>query len=388
MVPPAPYMPPGMFSSDPVSFQPSGPVNDASSLAVTSPPQARCFCISAPHKSVEEAALVVQPKRPPNPPDAPPPATTKVDANPAHTKKRKKDQENIPPSIEVLDSDDEIEKMASGKTRHWQANKKTRLFTFILGPDEEGQRCFIQHKTNPSHVYKRASENEFKGDRSPQLVKSVFERALKTYAYMRAFDGFTGNGGGDADSDDPTAILKHKLNAARNAGIPLGALKASTIEEWESEGWRELFDLRFGTAAKVSREVVRHSAKPISDAEDEDSGDNSDAIIHPELCKPAPCVPKAPAATVLEPKHTPSSTFRKQVNNSFSNLGELMKMKMAVEEKKASAYDAKLTLEHEKFEMDKMKEKVDMAYKILSMPGASDQVKDAANAFLFSLFAS
>jgi hypothetical protein len=87
-------------------------------------------------------------------------------------------------------------------------------------------------------------ENEFEGDRSPQSVKSVFERALKTYAYLRAFDGFTGNGGGDADSDDPTAILKHKLSAARSAGIPLGALKASTIEEWEKEGWRELFDFR------------------------------------------------------------------------------------------------------------------------------------------------
>ncbi|KAJ7312294.1 hypothetical protein DFH08DRAFT_822331 [Mycena albidolilacea] len=57
-------------------------------------------------------------------------------------------------------------------------------------------------------------------------------------------------------------------------------------------------------------------------------------------------------------------------------------------EKKASAYDAKLTLEREKFEMDKTKGKVDMAHKILSTPGASDQVKDAANAFLLTLFAS
>ncbi|KAF7356040.1 hypothetical protein MVEN_00933700 [Mycena venus] len=230
MVPPAPYMPPGMFSSDPVPFQPSGPVNDASSLAVTSPCK-RAASASPPPQKRGRGRPHGSTKKAPKPANAPPPATTKVDANPARAKKPKKDQENIPPSIEVLDSDDEIEKTASGKTRDWQANEKTRLFNFILGPDEEGQRRFIQHKTDPSHVYKRASENEFKGDRSPQSVKSVFECALKTYAYMRAFDGFTGNGGGNTDSDDPTAILKHKLNTARNASIPLGALKASTIEE-------------------------------------------------------------------------------------------------------------------------------------------------------------
>jgi hypothetical protein len=115
---------------------------------------------------------------------------------------------------------------------------------------------------------------------------------------------------------------------------------------------------------------------------------DSDAVIHPDLRKPALRILKTPAATVSEPKYTPSSMFRKQVNNSFGNLGELMKMKLAAEEKKASAYDAKLTLEREKVEMDKTKRKVDMAHKILSTLGASDQVKDAANTFLLTLFAS
>jgi len=204
---------------------------------------------------------------------------------------------------------------------------------------------------------------------------------------MRAFDGFTGNGGGDADSDDPTAILKSKLGAARKASLPIGSLKPATIMEWEKNGWSDLFNNRFGASAKVSREVVRNSATAISDLDD-DSGDDSDVNIHPELCKPVPRAPQTPAATVSEPKHTPSSTFRKQVTSSFGNLGELMKMKMVAEEKKASVLDARLNLEREKLEMDKAKGKVEMAHTVLSTPGASDQVKEAANAWLLTLFSS
>ncbi|KAJ6614533.1 hypothetical protein B0H10DRAFT_2221272 [Mycena sp. CBHHK59/15] len=89
----------------------------------------------------------------------------------------------------------------------------------------------------------------------------MFEHALKAFGWMRAFDGFTGNGSGDADSDDPTAILKSKLSAARKAGLPIGGLSPAKILEWEKNGWSDLFNNR----AKVSRAAVRNSASPISD---------------------------------------------------------------------------------------------------------------------------
>ncbi|KAJ6611677.1 hypothetical protein B0H10DRAFT_352109 [Mycena sp. CBHHK59/15] len=79
----------------------------------------------------------------------------------------------------------------------------------------------------------------------------MFEHALKAFGWMRAFDGFTGNGSGDADSDDPTAILKSKLSAARKAGLPIGGLSPAKILEWEKNGWSDLFNNRFGTSAKV-----------------------------------------------------------------------------------------------------------------------------------------
>ena len=123
----------------------------------------------------------------------------------------------------------------------------------------------------------------------------------------------------------------------------------------------------------------------ISDV-DNDLCAESDSNIDPDLCKRIQHVPKMPAATVSEPKHAPSSTFQKQVTNLFGNLGELMKMKMAAEEKKASVADARLILEREKLEMDKTRGKVEMAQTVLTMPRASDQVKEAANAFLLALF--
>ncbi|KAJ7898030.1 hypothetical protein B0H14DRAFT_3853191, partial [Mycena olivaceomarginata] len=153
IVPPAPYMPPGMLSGDPLPSQPSGTVNDTSDGAVIGPrKRAASVSASSPPRKRGRGRPRGSTKKGPKPADGPPPAT---DTNSKCARKNKKDKENAPPLVEVIDSDDEIEKTANGKTRHWQAGEKTRLFNFILGPDEEGQRRFTQHKTDPGHVYKR-----------------------------------------------------------------------------------------------------------------------------------------------------------------------------------------------------------------------------------------
>jgi hypothetical protein len=61
---------------------------------------------------------------------------------------------------------------------------------------------------------------------------------------MHAFNSFTGNGGGDPDSDDPEATLKDKIAAARGSGLHFGSLKPETITEWERNGWYDLFNNR------------------------------------------------------------------------------------------------------------------------------------------------
>jgi hypothetical protein len=90
----------------------------------------------------------------------------------------------------------------------------------------------------------QASEKLFNNVRSPKSVGSLWQRSLETFGYIVAFESFTGNGGGDPDSDDPTAILRHKLDGARRVGVAVGNLRPDIIETWEKNGWRDLFGAR------------------------------------------------------------------------------------------------------------------------------------------------
>ncbi|KAJ7907593.1 hypothetical protein B0H13DRAFT_2662316 [Mycena leptocephala] len=305
---------------------------------------------------------------------------------------RKSVKENIPPpeTIELSDSDNEIERTDTGKIRHWQPDERTTFYRFLLAFDPVGDKRFVQHQVDPGRVYRRASEILFSGERSAASIKSMWLRSLDAFQWIRAFESFTGNGGGDPDSDDPEAQYPQE-ETRRSAQI-------GKITEWEDNGWWDLFNDRLGTSAKVAREVVRNSAASISDIDDnfdEEEGE-SEGNIHPLLLEESrainkaatltPSVPKTPAAIVSEPKHVPSSAFRKQTINSFGNIGDYMKMKMISEEKKTTVLDAKLGLEREKLELDKMKGKVEMARSVFAMDGTTEEVKDAANAFLLSLF--
>ncbi|KAJ7854870.1 hypothetical protein B0H13DRAFT_2358219 [Mycena leptocephala] len=357
--PPAPYMPPQQFYNHLTTLHLPVPTSEipvptprkraASNSQPQSPPAKRKR--GCPAGSSKTKAAVASSAKP------------AAKARPKATK-RKSVKENIPPpeTVELSDSDNEIEKTDNGKTRHWQPGERSTFYQFLLAFDAVGDKRFEQHQTDPDRVYKRASEILFSG-------------------WIRAFESFTGNGGGDPDSDDPEAILKKKLAAVHKSGLPLGSLKPSTITEWEDNGWWDLFNDRLGTSAKVAREVVRNSAASISDIDDnfdEEEGE-SEGNIHPLLREEsratkkaaahAPSVPKTPAAIVSEPKHAPSSAFRKQ-NRQF---------------KKATVLDAKLSLERERLELDKMKGKVEMARSVFAMDGTTE-VKDAANAFLLGLF--
>ncbi|KAJ7847977.1 hypothetical protein B0H13DRAFT_2404812, partial [Mycena leptocephala] len=392
--PPAPYMAPQQFYANLTALHSPVPTSETP--------------IPTPRKRVASNS---QPQSPPKRKRGRPAGSTKAKTTAAQRAKpaaksqpkvaqRKSVKENIPQpeTIELSDSDNEIEKTDTGKIRHWQPDERTTFYRFLLAFDPVGDKRFVQHQVDPGRVYRRASEILFSGERSAASIKSMWLRSLDAFQWIRAFESFTGNGGGDPDSDDPEAILKKKLAAARKSGLPLGSLKPSTITEWEDNGWWDLFNDRLGTSAKVAREVVQNSAASISDIDDnfdEEEGD-SEGNIHPLLLEEsraikkaamlAPSVPKTPAAIVSEPKHVPSSAFRKQTTNSFGNIGEYMKMKMISEEKKTTVLDAKLGLEREKLELDKMKGKVEMARSVFAMDGTTEEVKDAANAFLLSLF--
>jgi hypothetical protein len=85
------------------------------------------------------------------------PAKPKAKTKTKAAKKDKSNEENLPPAIDIVDSDDELEKNEEGKPRYWTAEEKARVFEFFLGPDADAERHFNQHKVNPGHVYKRVS---------------------------------------------------------------------------------------------------------------------------------------------------------------------------------------------------------------------------------------
>ncbi|KAK7020882.1 hypothetical protein R3P38DRAFT_3272003 [Favolaschia claudopus] len=190
---------------------------------------------------------------------------------------------------------------------------------------------FTQHKKNPAHVYRKASVELFSGKRSDKSVGGMWQ-----------------------------PILGKKLDAARNAGLVVGTLTPSVVELWEKKGWRDLFTQRL--------RVLSFAAQPprfpdVDDDEDPGSNDNVDPVLLAEERK-AGGVPKTPAvknpATVVsETKFTPASKFRTQVNNSLGNMSELVKVKMAAEERRVVALEAKLELDKEKLDLEKKRMEID-----------------------------
>ncbi|KAJ7728388.1 hypothetical protein B0H16DRAFT_1589169 [Mycena metata] len=177
------------------------------------------------------------------------------------SKKIHEEKENQVP-IEIDDSDSEAE--GGNKYTHWANSEKTDVFSFVLAFDDTGNHRFEQLKKNPARVLKRASEILFPaGNRSAKSIQNLWTRSTDTYTWIRTFEGFTGDGGGDPNSEDVTAILAHRLKATRTAALTIDKLKPETIILWEKEGW-------YGNNAKVTRTVVRNSSSTISDIDEDD----------------------------------------------------------------------------------------------------------------------
>ncbi|KAJ7756711.1 hypothetical protein B0H16DRAFT_1721767 [Mycena metata] len=171
-------------------------------------------------------------------------AKTKVATSKAKAKKSKaktsskNEKENQP--VAPIEVDDSSDSEVEGKIP-WKHEEKSKLFTWMLAFDDNGNKRFEQLKKNPARVFKRAEEVLFPGKRTKKSIQNIWSRSLETYGWIRAFEGFTGNGGGDPDSDNPTAVLAYRLKGARTASVAIGNLKPETITVWEAQGWLELF---------------------------------------------------------------------------------------------------------------------------------------------------
>ncbi|KAJ7854365.1 hypothetical protein B0H13DRAFT_2081243 [Mycena leptocephala] len=165
--PPAPYMSPEQLYGHPSPFTPPETTPDAS-----------IDTINSTRKRASSDADETPPPakrgrgRPRKAPNADAPAKPKPKTKPKAAKKDKSNKENLPPVIDIMDSDDELEKNEDGKPRYWTAEEKTCFFEFIFGPDADAERRFTQHKVNPGHVYKRIFLHATEGMRGHKVARS------------------------------------------------------------------------------------------------------------------------------------------------------------------------------------------------------------------------
>jgi len=88
-------------------------------------------------------------------------------------------------------------------------------------------------------------------------IQSKWDRLVKTFKYILTFEGYTGNGGGnrdsDGDADGADAEVKMTarcLKAACDQGQAVGNLTAGIIFHWKKQGWYDLFTVRISLDLK------------------------------------------------------------------------------------------------------------------------------------------
>ena len=107
-------------------------------------------------------------------------------------------------------------------------------------------------------MFRKASKTVFNEKFSANSVKGQFERSMKIYQWIVAFEKFTGGGGdgdlydsdADADLDDEDrkqiamAAYKSRLEGAHEQSFNVGSLSPKVIDEWYANGWYDLFNSR------------------------------------------------------------------------------------------------------------------------------------------------
>ncbi|KAJ7312840.1 hypothetical protein DFH08DRAFT_821687 [Mycena albidolilacea] len=267
-----------------------------------------------------------------------------------------------PPVYELSDNNDDNVKADGGKC--WPNPVHGHFFHFLLADMPEGAKCFKQHQTNPGHVYSQA----------------MYGRTIDTFTWMRAFNDFTGNGGGNTNCNNPEAILKSKLKAARAGSQHLRSRSQRPLPNGRIVGGMNYSGVILEQARRLHTPSFK--ALPLPSLTSTTTVLSSTVL----MLILTPCF-------VSEPKHVPSSSLRKQANILFSSMGDLVKIKMKSKENKVNALEKKLAIEQEKLdlekvrvELDKTKGKVKMVWMLLEMNGVDDEVKGAANEFLKTLF--
>ncbi|CAA7269087.1 unnamed protein product [Cyclocybe aegerita] len=325
------------------------------------------------------------------------PTTTKGTKQASTTDKPESKNDKPTKSDTKVVKPEEYSDTVMAATRLWSDDDQDALFKFILGPESDD--IFETFKKNRPYVFKKAFKQP-KNRHSEGSIKSFWDRALKTFAWIEQVEKFTG-GGGDADIDDLDEDQKlihytEKLEAVRGARQEVGSLQAKTIIKWQEKKWYDLFVSRYRGNPKISREVERHSGMALSDSSDEEKDPKDDG--------------KEENSKVSEPRHTPARGFHVDASKSLTQISEYLQSKGMADKQRLGVLEQRIELDDKRLELDRERElrtareaqarlneevkknRFEMARSIVGMQTLANsqldpQVADAANKFLLKQFA-
>jgi hypothetical protein len=153
----------------------------------------------------------------------------------------------------------------AGGARHWTDEEKTKLFNWLMGPNEDEHfdalrtkknTCFrdVRHQCRSrrfplSHsIYSQCALDAFGGRKTFLAVKGCYERNFVVFKQIYAFETFTaGMQQADVDSDSEVDRLREyerRIYAARKAGFHVGNLSSRILDHWHRMGWYATFHSR------------------------------------------------------------------------------------------------------------------------------------------------
>jgi len=142
-------------------------------------------------------------------------------------------------------------------SKHWTEEEKTRLFTWLLGPDQDehwnalraAKNSCLREASPPDLVSSpitssiQCAAEVFENKKTYQALKGCYERNFITFKQIYALEVFHSNLSTVLQSNESDRIREYerRLQTARKAEIDIGNLSAKTIDHWHRIGWYNLF---------------------------------------------------------------------------------------------------------------------------------------------------
>ncbi|KAI0267686.1 hypothetical protein BC834DRAFT_980153 [Gloeopeniophorella convolvens] len=161
------------------------------------------------------------------------------------------------------DDADPAEDGGAGGARHWTDDEKTKLFSWLMGPNEDEH--FDALRTKKNTCFRDCALDAFGGRKTFLAVKGCYERNFVVFKQIYAFETFTaGMQQTDIEAESEVDRLREyerRIYAARKAGFHVGNLSSRILDHWHRMGWYATFHSRWHGDPNVRRPPAR--ARPM-----------------------------------------------------------------------------------------------------------------------------